>query len=209
MRAVIASLGDAQRREASASACAHLMNLEAFRHAGVVMLYMPLADEVDLTPVAIRCFQAEKTVCVPRVDWKRRDMDAVEVTSFDDHVMDLDEHGIRTPREVLPLMPALIDLVVVPGLAFDAQGNRLGRGGGYYDRFLRRLRRGATTVGLAFDVQVIDAVPADDRDFSVEMIVTERRVVTRLSAPYGPPGRHSLRAPRGRFDRPRGHGAPS
>ncbi len=181
---MIASLGEAPRREASASACSHLMNLEAFRHAGVVMLYMPLADEVDLTPIAIRCFQTGKAVCVPRVDWKRHDMDAVEVTSFDDHVMDLDEHGIRTPREVVPIVPSVIDLVVVPGLAFDAHGNRLGRGGGYYDRFLRRLRRDATTVGLAFDAQVTDTVPADDRDFAVDIVVTDRRVA------YAPiPGR--------------------
>ena len=56
------------------------------------------------------------------------------------------------------LVPHLIDLVIVPGLAFDTTGNRLGRGGGFYDRFLRRLRRSATTVGLAFDAQVVDTV---------------------------------------------------
>ena len=53
---------------------------------------------------------------------------------------------------------------------------QLGRGGGFYDRFLRRLRRSATTVGLAFDIQIIDDVPADDRDFSVDIVVTDRRV---------------------------------
>ena len=73
-------------------------------------------------------------------------------------------------------MPTLIDLVVVPGLAFDSGGNRLGRGGGFYDRFLARLRRSAVTIGLAFDLQIIDRVPADDRDFAVGTIVTDRRV---------------------------------
>ncbi len=176
MRATLASLSDQDCRAASAAACSHLTSLEAFHHASTVMLYMPLANEVDLTAAAIRCFQSGKVVCVPRVDWKRREMDAAEVSSFDDHVMEVDEHGIRTPRQGPPLVPAVIDLVVVPGLAFDPHGNRLGRGGGYYDRFLRRLRRTAATVGLAFDVQIIDAVPADDRDFSVDIIVTDRRV---------------------------------
>ena len=142
----------------------------------MVMLYMPLATELDLTPAAISCFQSGQTVCVPRVDWKGRDMVPVEISSFDDEVMEVGEHGVRTPRGGRPLVPHLIDLVIVPGLAFDPSGNRLGRGGGFYDRFLRRLRRSATTVGLAFDVQIIDTVPANDRDFAVTTIVTDRRV---------------------------------
>ncbi len=175
MRAQIAAMGEEARREASAAACAHLAGLDAFRHASVVMLYMPLSTEVDLTPAAIRCFQTGKTVCVPAVNWRQKDMDPIEVTSFDDELMDVDERGIRTPRQGAPVVPGVIDLVVVPGLAFDARGNRLGRGGGFYDRFLRRLRRSATTVGLAFDVQIVDEVPADDRDCRVDFVVTERR----------------------------------
>ena len=182
MRAKLADMDDAVRHDASVAACTHLAALDEFRHASVVMLYMPLADEVDLTPAAIRCFQTGKTVCVPRVDWKRREMDAVEVTSFDDEVMDIDEHGLRTPRHGAPVLPAVIDLVVVPGLAFDPSGQRLGRGGGYYDRFLHRLRRSATSVGLAFDVQVVDQVPADERDTSVDVLVTDRRVTRAAGA---------------------------
>ncbi len=176
MRARLEAMTPAQQHEASGAACQRLVNLEEFRHAQVVMLYMPLPNEVDVTPAALRCFQTGKTVCVPRVEWKRRDMAAVEVTSFDDRTMEVDGHGLRSPREGAPVPPELIDLVVVPGLAFDPRGFRLGRGGGYYDRFLRRLRRSATAVGLAFDLQVIDAVPADDRDVAVDMIVTDRRV---------------------------------
>ncbi len=146
------------------------------------MLYMPLATEVDLTTAAMRCFQAGKTVCVPKVDWNRRDMSAVEVSTFDDHVMDIDEHGLRSPRDSQPLPPRSIDLVVVPGLAFDTHGNRLGRGGGFYDRFLSRLRHGATSVGLAFDFQIVDTVPADERDVSVDLVVTDRRLISAHSS---------------------------
>ena len=176
MRTRLAKMNPSERHDAAAAACRQLATLEIFRHSGVVMLYMPLADELDLTPIAISCFQAGKTVCVPRVDWKRRDMEPVEVTSFDDHVMDTDSHGLRTPRGGAPLPANLIDLVVVPGLAFDTHGFRLGRGGGYYDRFLARLRRSATSVGLVFDIQIIDSVPVDDRDVTVDIIVTDRRV---------------------------------
>ena len=174
--AKLAAMSDKQRHDGSAAACSRLTALEVFQHASVVMLYMPLASEVDLTPVAIRCFQTGKTVCVPLVDWKRRDMEPVEVTSFDDHVMEVDEHGLRMPRGGAPIPPDLLDLVVVPGLAFDAHGHRLGRGGGYYDRFLGRLRRTAATVGLGFDVQITDEVPVNDGDVSVDIVVTDRRV---------------------------------
>ncbi len=174
--AKLAAMSDEQRHGGSVAACSRLTALEVFQHASVVMLYMPLASEVDLTPVAIRCFQTGKTVCVPLVDWKRRDMEPVEVTSFDDHVMEVDEHGLRMPRGGAPIPPNLLDLVVVPGLAFDAHGHRLGRGGGYYDRFLGRLRRTAATVGLGFDVQITDEVPVDDGDVSVDIVVTDRRV---------------------------------
>ena len=174
--AKLAEMNDEQRHDGSVAACARLTALEVFQHASVVMLYMPLASEVDLTPVAIRCFQTGKTVCVPLVDWKRRDMEPVEVTSFDDHVMEVDEHGLRMPRGGAPIPPNLLDLVVVPGLAFDAHGHRLGRGGGYYDRFLGRLRRTAATIGLGFDVQITDEGPVDDGDVSVDIVVTDRRV---------------------------------
>ncbi len=175
MRARLAAMSPEDRRRASLAACARLMGLGAFRHASVVMLYMPLPSEVETTTLAIRCFQTGKIVCVPKVDWDRRDMHAVEISSFDDN-METDEHGLRTPRSGQPLPPSAIDLVVVPGLAYDTQGNRLGRGGGYYDRFLSRLRRSATSVGLSFDTQIIDAVPIDERDVSVNTVVTERRI---------------------------------
>ncbi|MCH8822505.1 MAG: 5-formyltetrahydrofolate cyclo-ligase [Planctomycetes bacterium] len=176
VKAKLAAMTSQQQHDASVAACKRLIELNPFQDASIVMLYMPMANEVDLTPVAIRCFQAGKTVCVPRVDWRRKDMDAVEVQSFDDHIMELDEHGLRTPRDGAPMPSNLIDLVVVPGLAFDAHGHRLGRGGGYYDRFLSKLRRSATSIGLAFEEQMIDQVPINQDDVSVNIVVTDRRV---------------------------------
>jgi 5-formyltetrahydrofolate cyclo-ligase len=176
MREALDAMSEVDRHHASHVACTRLVNLDAFRHASVLMLYMSLATEVDTTPIAIRAFQTGKTVCVPRVDWQRRDMVPVEVSSFDDHFMETDEHGIRTPRGGRLVVPSSIDLVVVPGLAFDAQGGRLGRGGGFYDRVLGRVHRTTRTIGLAFDVQIVDEVPADVRDMTVGSVVTERRV---------------------------------
>lgn len=176
MRSRLADIGGPQRRDASNAACKRLNALPAVRSAGTVMLYMPLATEIDVLPAAVQCFRNGQTVCVPRVDWERRDMQPVEVSSFDDHAMETDPKSVRSPRDGRPVTPDAIDLVVVPALAFDVAGRRLGRGGGYYDRFLQRLRRGVPRVGIVFDRQIVDEVPAEDHDVSVETVVTERRV---------------------------------
>jgi len=176
MRAELSRMTPPQRQTASHTACARLMQLDLFDQASVVMLYMPLSDEVDLLPLALRCFQMGKTVCVPKVNWERKDMVAVEVMSFDDHCMEVDEHGVRAPRDGRPVVVSSIDLVVVPGVAFDAKGNRLGRGGGFYDRFLKRLAPTTATVGLAFDLQIVDDVPVNERDIRMDMVVTDRRL---------------------------------
>lgn len=177
MRERLGIISTPDMRTASAAACARLASLEAFERANIVMLYMPLADEVDLTPLALRAYQLGKTLCVPHVDWKREDMYPVEATSFDDESMEMDERGLRRPRHTRPIPESVLDLVVVPGLAFDTNGQRLGRGGGFYDRFLSRLRRQTVLVGIAFDQQIIDAVPKQDHDIPMHVVVTDRRVV--------------------------------
>ena len=74
------------------------------------------------------------------------------------------------------VLPEQIDVVLVPGLAFDPLGNRLGRGRGYYDRFLRRLPAGALTIGLALDTMIRNQIPYGENDYPVKMVVTEIRV---------------------------------
>lgn len=176
VRARLGQMDEQQQQAGSSRACGRMTQLEAFVHSQVLMLYMPLANEVDLTPLALRCFQLGKTVCVPRVDSVRMGMTPVEVTTFDDRVMEVDEHGVRVPRGAAAISPASVDLVVVPGLAFDAHGHRLGRGAGYYDRFLARLRPGTIKIGLAFDTQIVDDVPMHEHDIPVDIVVSDRRV---------------------------------
>lgn len=176
LRAQLRAVTPAQRHDASLNACNRLMQLEAFKHASVVMLYMPLSDEIDLTPAALRCFQRGKSVCVPKANIARGDMKAVEVSSFDDEQMEKDELGVRSPTGGRLIVPQQIDLIIVPGVAFTAGGQRLGRGGGYYDRYLARAGRTATRIGLGFDFQVIDHVPTEPGDASIDLVVTDRRI---------------------------------
>lgn len=175
VRARMKAISPEERHERSVQACERIVALEAFAQAQTVMLYMPLPDEVDVTSIAVRCFQLGQNVCVPRVNWERKEMRPVSVRTFDDRIMDVDEHGLRTPREGDLVIPSTVDLVVIPGIAFDVRGHRLGRGGGYYDRFLKRLRRGAVKVAAAFDEQIVDEVPTLEHDVLVDAVVTDRR----------------------------------
>ena len=169
------AIDPADRQTKSRAACQRILQRECFQHAHTVMLYMPMPSEIDVTPLAIRCFQTGVTVCVPRVDWERREMTPVEVASFNDAMMDVDDHGIRTPRRGRMILPSTIDLVIVPGLAFDTAGNRLGRGGGFYDRFLNRVSKSTGRIGICFDEQVIEHVPSEPLDMKVDLLITDRR----------------------------------
>ena len=86
-------------------------------------------------------------------------------------------HGLRQPADGQQNPLDEIDLIVTPGLAFDRLGNRLGRGGGYYDRFLSADGLRAVTCGLAFAEQVVEKLPTGPGDRAVQMIVTDREVL--------------------------------
>jgi 5-formyltetrahydrofolate cyclo-ligase len=183
MRGPLALLSPAERAALSSQVCRRVMALDAFTTADTVMMFLPLPGEVDICPIALRCFQTGRTVCVPRVDWERKRMRAVEIRDIDANLHET-RHGVREPSAGRPIPLEQIGLVLVPGLAFDAQGGRLGRGGGFYDRFLEpgadndRLRsRNWFTCGVCFDFQVVDRVPTDENDIRLDAVATDRRLL--------------------------------
>jgi len=159
-------------------ACENIIACEAFRHARTIMMYATLPQEVDVSHIALRCFQQNRTVCLPKIDWDHHRMWPVPVNSFDDSALVADRYGLRTPERGCPMPIELVDLVIVPGVAFDTDGHRLGRGGGYYDRFLGQMGFGGRCIGLCFDCQIVDAVPRLEHDVVMDYIATERRLIT-------------------------------
>lgn len=149
-----------------------------------IMVYAPMLDspEVDLTAFAELIARAPPTgrsarLCVPRVDWKSRTMTPALVSNLtSDLVVDTErpELGLRVPRADAPeIAPEELDAVILPGLAFDYAGNRLGRGAGLYDRFLAELAsEKPVRIGVAFDIQLADSVPTDAHDQRLHAIVT-------------------------------------
>jgi len=175
LRTRLKELGDDERIGCSRDACQHLVNADQFKHASVVMFYLSLPHEIDVTPAILYAWQQGKTVAVPKVSWQQRHMIGVEITSLETGVV-TEESGLRNPITGIPVPPDDIDLVVTPGPAFDKKGNRLGRGGSYYDRFFDSNKLSACKCGFAFSQQIVEDVPVDSQDVPMDLVVTEAGV---------------------------------
>ncbi len=160
----------------SGAACRRLCETARFADAEALMIFLPLTHEVDARPIAVRAWQEAKTVTVPLVSYDQRRMMPLAIRSLAEP-MEADRYGVRTPIDGEPIPPEMIDLVVVPGLAFDLEGRRIGRGGGFYDRFLAQPAFGGWSCGLALEEQIVERVPTAEHDVKLDLLVTDRRVV--------------------------------
>jgi len=156
--------------------CEQIVQSDAFREAAVVMAFLSLPHEVDTTPLILHAWQQGKTVAVPKVSWQQRHMIPVEISSLETGIK-TDERGLRNPTNGTPIPYDEIDLVITPGLGFDRHGNRLGRGGAYYDRFFKHRNINALRWGVAFSFQLCDEVPHDDGDVPIDAVVTENEII--------------------------------
>jgi len=165
-----------QRSVKSRKACQNLISTPQFQSASSVMMYLPLTYEVDTSEVILHAWQLGKSVSVPKISWQQRHMIAVEINSLETG-LSISAMGLRSPVNGAPVPYEEIDLVVIPALGYDRQGNRLGRGSSYYDRFLADDKINARKSGLAFTEQVIDSIPVDSTDVPVDFLVTDEEVM--------------------------------
>jgi len=167
-RQVREELGEAIRQTASLSICAWIETWRIFHRSSVILTYMPITGEVDLTPLFER--HPDKNWVLPRIvpeDNHRMVFHPYTPGGLIHHPFGMDE-----PTPDLPVVPSNeVQLVLVPGLAFDRQGKRLGYGGGYFDRFLKDFP--GISLGVIFQALLLDQLPIDVQDVSVEWIVTE------------------------------------
>lgn len=179
-----ASIPEADHRRKSEQASRHML-AHPFFVAGekprTICTYMPFRSELDITPVMEWCWQQGINVLVPRANRMDRSLHLHWINSYDD--LESGAWGIREPKQSLPEwdVSTAIDAIIVPGLAFDLQGGRLGYGGGYYDRFIRSLRRAPwkspLLIAIAFASQIVDAVPMEGHDLECDVIITERGIM--------------------------------
>jgi 5-formyltetrahydrofolate cyclo-ligase len=165
-----------QRCEKSKKACRNLLSTPQFRKASAVMLYLSLPHEVDTSEAILCAWQLGKIVVVPKISWQQRHMIPVQINSLETGIS-TGACGLRNPVTGVPMPIEEIDLVVTPALGFDAQGNRLGRGGSYYDRFFANEELKAARCGFAFAEQRIDSIPVTEHDEPVDFLVTDEEVI--------------------------------
>lgn len=162
--------------EYSQRIAANVASMEAFNAATTIMAYWPFRNEVDTSWLVRTALANGKRVILPRTIKSEKRL-APHIINDIERDLKPGAYGIMEPLPELPeARPDEIDFVVVPGLVFDRVGNRIGYGGGYYDRFLPMLQR-AAKVAVAFELQMVKRVPAEERDRPVDYVVTEKEVI--------------------------------
>ncbi len=176
MRKKRRTLDPTYREKASRAMCAKLCRMSHFQASRTIFAYVSMPEEVQLLPFLQHCLEEGKHVAIPHITG-RGTMEAVSLQSLDDLAMDA--YGIASVRENKRqiVSPEDIDLVIVPGLAFTGRGARLGMGGGFYDRFLRRCPD-AFRQALTFDVLMLadGGIPMTEEDAWMDGVLTETRL---------------------------------
>ena len=154
-----------------------LFNLEEFIDAKCVLMYVSFRTEVDTLGQLEGILNLGKKLIVPHVDSKQKTLTLYEIKKTSELVpgyMGIPEPKVEEGRTV-ELKD--IDVIVIPGTGFDINGNRLGYGGGYYDRLLSNADKAIPKIALAFEEQIAEDIPAESHDMKVDIIVTDERVI--------------------------------
>ena len=143
--------------------------LDIFKQAQTIALYKAIAGEVDLEPLFPICWEKHKCTAIPVFDPIERKYSLSEVNHQTRYISA--KYGIQEPELHAPLNLFDVDLILVPGVAFSLNGQRLGRGGGYYDRLMEGYK--GKTIGVAFNFQITPTIPSESHDIPVNIVITE------------------------------------
>lgn len=175
LKAERAQLSAEQVALSSEQVSRHILACDAYRKAQCIMGYLAFGKELSVDAVLRAALAEGKKVVVPLVT-SATEMVPVVLCNMED--FELDRYGIRSVREpVQQCAPQELDLVLVPGVAFDREGGRLGMGAGYYDRFLPQTQ-GATLMGIAYDALLQDELPKDEYDVCMQLLASESGITT-------------------------------
>lgn len=147
-----------------------------FKESKNIFIYIGFGSEIDTGSYIDDFLKAGKCIIIPRIDTITNEMDAVQISNMND--LQSNKYGILEPKPSIKAFDkTLIDLVVMPGVAFDSTGSRIGYGGGYYDKFLQNIKGSIHKVALAYKFQVIDKVPSEEHDINADSIITENEII--------------------------------
>ena len=171
------ALSNLKQNEKSLIVTRRLLDMGEFKTSKAVFCFLSTAHEVKTEEIILKAFRLGKDVLVPLLNPQEGDMQVVRISRDTRFV--IGKYGVREPslktREVVS--SACIDFVIAPGLAFDIFGNRIGYGGGHYDKLFKNISNDVTRVAVGYDFQIIESVPHSDFDESVHFIVTETKTL--------------------------------
>jgi len=171
------ALSNLKQNEKSLIVTRRLLDMGEFKTSKSVFCFLSTAHEVKTEEIILKAFRLGKDVLVPLLNPQEGDMQVVRISR--DTRFAIGKYGVREPsletREVVS--SACIDFVIAPGLAFDIFGNRIGYGGGHYDKLFKNISNDVTRVAVGYDFQIIESVPHSDFDESVHFIVTETKTL--------------------------------
>jgi 5-formyltetrahydrofolate cyclo-ligase len=167
------SMLPSQRSAKSREIEERLFSLPEFKSARAILFFVSFRSEVETVPMIRRVLDDGKSVILPKV--KGTELELFEIKNIDKDVSP-GAWGILEPCEIAPAKLEDLDIIIVPGAAFDEQGNRLGYGAGFYDKLLSKFKK--PTVALAFEEQILPKISVDPHDVPVKKIVTEKRIIT-------------------------------
>lgn len=170
-----AGIGDKMRAELSKTICDRLIKSDIYIKASNVMLYHSIGSEVMTDIIVDDCLMS-KNLYLPRVNAEKTEIDCCFIS--DKSELTLGAFKIPEPsRSCKAISADILDIVVVPLIAFDKGLRRLGYGGGYYDRFLRDIK--AIKIGLAFEQQRLEKIIVDENDVMLDMVITDKNIYCR------------------------------
>lgn len=171
---------EADRDEKGRAIAALIRGFPLFRRAGTIAAYVAVRSEVPTLPLLEEMWRTGKGVVLPLVTGTTlalvRVRSAAELAPGTFGILEPDP--VISARAERRVQPSEVDLFLVPGVAFDRRGGRIGYGQGFYDRLLARARAGAVTVGVAFESQVVASIPVGPKDVHLRHLVTERQIHT-------------------------------
>jgi 5-formyltetrahydrofolate cyclo-ligase len=153
-----------------------LINSEFYKNSKVIFAFVSFKSEVDTHEIIKRAIMDKKIICVPKIRSKAKGIEIFRINSMAE--LSVGYHGILEPIDnCIAVNSEDLDLILMPGAAFDRQGGRLGYGMGYYDRFLANMNSYVDKIALAYDFQVLEKVPMEERDVRINGIITNKEVV--------------------------------
>ncbi|MDB6066825.1 MAG: 5-formyltetrahydrofolate cyclo-ligase [Pedosphaera sp.] len=173
IRLALKGMSPAEKASASIQIVVRLEQQPLWREAKSILFFAPIAEEPDIWRLADDALKAGKTVTLPRYDREQKGYVACHIRDIDRDLQS-GQFGIREPGETCARISLnQLDLILVPGIAFDLNGHRLGRGKGFYDRMLAVLK--GPTCGVAFDQQIVTGIPVEPHDIRLSCILTPTR----------------------------------